>query len=299
MLKILVTGSNGLLGQKLIAQLLSTPGVHPVATARKPLAQGPEVEFHLLDVTLENHVHQVIGSVKPDVVIHTAAMTNVDHCEKDQVACWLSNVTAVQHLVSACNAHQFYLIHLSTDFIFDGTEGPLDETAVPHPVNYYGKSKLAAEQHIQQFAHHWCILRTILVYGVTPDMSRSNLVLWVKKSLEEKKTISVVNDQFRTPTLAEDLANGCTLAALKKATGIFNISGKDLLTLYDMAVQTAQYFGLDASLIQPTDSIRFTQPAVRPLRTGFSIEKARQHLGYEPHSFQEGLALLAQQLRLR
>ncbi|MBX2962273.1 MAG: SDR family oxidoreductase [Cyclobacteriaceae bacterium] len=297
-MKILVTGANGLLGQKLILLLQQQADVQLIATAQRPssihLNKG---EFHLLDISNHERVNEIIGSAKPDVVINTAAMTNVDRCETEQDACWKANVTSVQYLVEACEQHHAHLIHVSTDFIFDGTEGPLDETAKPDPVNFYGKSKLAAEEILQQSNISWCILRTVLVYGVSADMSRSNIVLWVKKSLEEGKQIQVVNDQWRTPTLAEDLAMGCWLTAQKKATGIFHISGKDFLSPFDIAVQTADFFKLDTSLIKPTDSNHFKQPAKRPLKTGFIIKKAQEQLGYKPHSFREGLALLNTQLK--
>jgi dTDP-4-dehydrorhamnose reductase len=170
---------------------------------------------------------------------------------------------------------------------------------VPNPVNYYGESKLAAEKAIINSTISWAILRTVLVFGVTPDMSRSNIVLWVKKSLEEGKTIHVVNDQWRTPTLAEDLAMGCFLAAQKKATGIYHISGEEMITPYEIAKQTAEYFNLDKSLIKLTDSKQFRQPAARPPKTGFIISKAKKELGYQPHTFKEGLAVLASQLKSR
>lgn len=208
----------------------------------------------------------------------------------------LHNATAVEYIVEACQTHQVHLVHVSTDFIFDGSAGPLDETAEPKPVNFYGESKLAAEKIIQRSNISWSILRTVLVYGITNNMSRSNIVLWVKKSLEEGKTISVVSDQWRTPTLAEDLAMGCYLAAAKKATGVFHISGKDFITPYDIAVKTAEFFKLDKALIKPTNSEQFKQPARRPLKTGFIIEKAKKELGYEPHSFLEGLDILAKQI---
>jgi dTDP-4-dehydrorhamnose reductase len=296
-MRILVTGANGLLGNKLVSLLETKPEVHLIATARSPLTHPLlRGEFHLLDITHQEQVRSVIEHTKPDVIIHTAAMTQVDACETARDACWLNNVTAIDYIIEPCKKVNARLIHISTDFIFDGTQGPLDETAVPNPVNYYGESKLAAEKIIQSSTIDWCILRTVLVYGVTHDMSRSNIVLWVKKSLEEGKKISVVNDQWRTPTLAEDLAMGCWLAAQHKATGIFNISGKDFMSPHDIAVQTAQFFKLDASLIEATDSNHFKQPAQRPLRTGFIIDKATSELNYRPHSFQEGLAVLAHQI---
>ena len=296
-MRILVTGANGLLGQKLVALLLQDKNIHLIATARNPpvttLTRG---EFHALDTTNKEQVESVVNKTRPDVIINTAAMTQVDDCEKDHEACIANNVTAVDNLIGACKQINAHLIHLSTDFIFDGTQGPLDELAEPHPVNFYGESKLAAEKLVRFSDLNWSILRTVLVYGVVPDMSRSNIVLWVKKSLEDGKKISVVNDQWRTPTLAEDLAMGCYLAATKKAKGIYNISGKDFLSPYDIAVQTANFFKLDSSLINATDSNQFKQPARRPLKTGFIIDKAKKELGYEPHSFLEGLAIMAKQL---
>jgi dTDP-4-dehydrorhamnose reductase len=249
-----------------------------------------------MDISDRDNVESVIRLTKPEVIINTAAMTQVDDCETQREACWKANVTAVENLVRCCHALHIHLVHVSTDFIFDGSHGPLDEDAVPRPVNYYGESKLAAEQVILKSSISWSILRTVLVFGITQDMSRSNIVLWVKKSLEQKKNIQVVNDQWRTPTLAEDLAMGCALAAKKRARGVFNISGKDFLTPYDIAVRTAEFFKLDKSLINPTDSSKFVQPAKRPPRTGFIIDKARKELGYEPRSFEEGLAILAKQI---
>ena len=296
-MKILITGSNGLLGQKLTELLEKDQTVELIATAARPSALPiTSGKFQLLDITDPNAVDDVFDQYKPEVIINTAAMTQVDHCETQREACWKSNVEAVGNLVRAARRNNAHLIHVSTDFIFDGTQEMLDETAVPNPVNFYGESKLAGEQVIRESDISWCIIRTVLVFGVTKDMSRSNIVLWVKNSLEQGKTIQVVNDQWRTPTLAEDLALGCYLAAKKKAKGVYNISGKDYLSAYDIAMRTAEFFKLDKSLIKETDSTRFTQPARRPPRTGFIIDKARRDLKYEPHSFEEGLGVMAAQL---
>ena len=296
-MKILVTGSNGLLGQKLAGLLMEDESVHPVLTSRGKLNfPVHRSEYWSLDITQQDNVDRVLNECKPDVVINTAAMTLVDQCETQQEACWTSNVHAVENLIAACKTTGAHLIHVSTDFIFDGSSGPLDETAKPNPVNYYGKSKAAAEQLLIDSQISWCILRTVLVYGITHDLARTNIVLWVKENLEQGKTIRVVNDQWRTPTLAEDLAQGCYLAARKKAKGIFHISGKDFVTPYDIAVKTAKFFNLDSALILPTNSTEFTQTAQRPLRTGFVIDKARKQLGFEPHSFEEGLKILSQQI---
>lgn len=297
--KVLITGSNGLLGQKLAHLLVHQTEVDVVATSRgeNKLAQIlPTLRFVPLDVTDDRQVEQVIARERPTHLIHTAAMTQVDDCEQDRAGCWRLNVEAVRYLVQACEQYQVHLIHLSTDFIFDGQEGPYDEEAEPNPISYYGESKLAAEVLVRQSTCKWAILRTVLVFGVALDYGRSNIVLWVKNSLEAHQRIRVVNDQFRTPTLAEDLAMGCWLAVQQDAEGIYHISGNELLTPYDMALLVAEYFRLDASLIEEVDASSFSQQALRPPRTGFDISKAERDLGYSPHSFMEGLALVARQL---
>lgn len=297
--KILITGSNGLLGQKLVQLLVHNAAIDLIGTSRGPnkLAQVvPELHFISLDVTEQQQVEKVLAVERPTHVIHTAAMTNVDECELKQEACWKLNVTAVQYLVQACEKYQIHLVHLSTDFVFDGEAGPYDEEAQPNPISYYGQSKLAAEQLLQQSKIKWTILRTVLVYGVAHDYGRTNIVLWVKSSLEAHKTIQVVTDQFRTPTLAEDLAMGCWLVVQHDATGIYHLSSRQTLTPYQMAVQVADYFNLNKSFIIEADAATFSQPAQRPPRTGFDISKAEKALGFKPHTFTEGIAVVASQL---
>ncbi|MBC6696887.1 SDR family oxidoreductase [Hymenobacter puniceus] len=297
-MRILVTGSNGLLGQKLVQLLSVQPGLTLIATARNSnrLAElYPQVRFVPLDVTDAAQVTAVLAQEQPTHLIHTAAMTNVDECELNREACWQQNVTAVEHLVAACEKHQIHLTHLSTDFVFSGEAGPLSEEAEPAPVNYYGASKVAAERVVQASHTPWAIVRTVLVYGVAHDYSRTNIVLWVRDSLQARKPIKVVNDQFRTPTLAEDLAQACWLVAQHHATGIYHISSDEMLTPYQMALRVADYFQLDAALIEKVDASSFSQPAKRPLRTGFIIDKARRELKYQPHTFEEGIAEVARQ----
>lgn len=299
MKKILLTGSNGLLGQKLVSLLSNKPDIQLFASAkgnnRLPFHDG--YTYLALDVTNEKEVQTTFDNIKPDVVIHTAAMTNVDQCETEKELCTVMNVEAVKYLVNACQKNDTFLIHLSTDFIFDGLAGPYDENAMPNPISFYGESKLAAEKVIIASKIKWAIARTVLVYGIVADMSRTNIILWVKKSLENGKKINVVTDQFRTPTLAEDLAIGCWQIAENESVGIFNISGKDLLTPYEMAIKTADYFGLDKTLITQADSSTFSQPAKRPPRTGFIIDKATSLIGYKPHSFDEGIKIVAEQFQ--
>jgi dTDP-4-dehydrorhamnose reductase len=298
-MKVIVTGSNGLLGQKLISLLQNEDGVEVYGLARGANRfHGGNFNYHETDLTSKEDVLARFQAIKPDAVIHTAAMTQVDACEQNPYDCMLQNVEVVKNIVLACEQHGTFLTHLSTDFIFDGKNGPYKEEDDANPLSVYGQSKWEAEQWIiNNCTSPWAIARTILVYGVVADMSRSNIVLWVKKSLEEGKSIKLINDQWRMPTLAEDLAMGCWLMTKKRAQGVFHISGPDLLNPYQMSLQVAEAFGLDASLITETDGSVFSQPAKRPPKTGFILDKARKELGYQPHSFQAGLALVKKQLQ--
>ncbi|UXP33646.1 SDR family oxidoreductase [Reichenbachiella agarivorans] len=298
-MKILITGANGLLGQKLV-QLLLDNNETIIATShgesRLDYLQGDFI-YEKMDIREADQVMGVMSKYSPDVVVNTAAMTNVDQCETEKEECIRLNVDSVRHLVKACKQTGAFLIHLSTDFIFDGTSGPYLETDEANPLSYYGESKLDAEKIVEASTIDWAILRTVLVYGITPGMSRSNIILWVKNSLEQGKELKIVDDQWRTPTLAEDLAMGCYLAAQQRAKGIFNISGKDMLTPYDMAMKTCDYFDLDRSLITKVDGSMFSQPAKRPPKTGFVLDKARNVLGFEPVSFDEGIKILDLQIK--
>jgi dTDP-4-dehydrorhamnose reductase len=298
-MKILITGSNGLLGQKLLKLLLQQESVKVLASSLGPnrsLFDNHAYDYFDLDITDEKSVGQLIQDQQPEVVINTAAMTQVDLCETEKQKCWKLNVLAVENLARACADQGSFLVHLSTDFIFDGKKGPYLESDSPNPISYYGESKLASEEIVHQSGASASILRTVLVFGYEPSISRSNIILWVKKSLEEGKSINVVTDQWRTPTLAEDLAMGCWLSAQKKQSGIFNISGEEMMTPYDMAIQTADCFGLNRSLIRPVDGTVFSQAAKRPPKTGFILDKAKEILNYQPTPFKEGLKLVKQQL---
>ncbi|MCF8459438.1 MAG: SDR family oxidoreductase [Flavobacteriales bacterium] len=298
MKKILVTGSNGLLGQKIVYKLKDRADVELIATARgeNRLLNQNGYAFYSLNIEDQSNVDEVIDKVKPDYIIHTAAMTQVDDCELDHAACDRANVQAVQYIVDAAERNKCHLIHISTDFIFNGKEGPYDEEGIADPLSYYGKAKWKGELIVQQSRLKWAILRTVLVYGIVDNMSRSNIVLWAKGALEKGNPINVVDDQFRSPTLAEDLADGCILAVDKNATGIYNISGKDQYSIIDLVRTVADYYGLDKSLINPVSSSTLNQAAKRPPITGFILDKARRELGYNPHSFVDGIALIEKQL---
>ena len=298
MKKILITGSNGLLGQKLIDLYLKNNDVKLIATARGinryPIDEG--YEYAIMDITSFEQVQEVIKKYKPHCIINTAAMTNVDQCEEDMVGAENLNINAVSHLIDAANQVDAHFIQLSTDFIFDGKAGPYKEDDEPNPLSFYGKTKLEAEKIIRAKSNKWSIIRTILVYGIVHDMSRSNIVLWAKNALEKGQPFKIVDDQFRSPTLAEDLAIGCQLVEQKEAEGIYNISGKDQMSIVSLVERVADYFQLDKTSIERVSSSTLNQPAKRPPITGFNLDKSVKQLGYNPHSFEEGIELLMRQL---
>lgn len=296
---VLVTGSNGLLGQKLTEKILNEGRVKLIATSkgvnRYPVTSG--YEYAELDILNNQQVKEVVEKYRPDAIIHTAAMTNVDVCEANKELCHQLNVDAVQNLISLCETHKIQFVHLSTDFVFDGADGPYTEEDAVNPLGYYGESKVLAEELIKASKANWAILRTILVYGITNDMSRSNIVLWAKGALEKGLPINVVNDQWRMPTLAEDLSEACLLAVEKDAQGIYNVSGKDYMSIADLVRKVADYWALDKTIISEISSESLNQTAKRPVRTGFILDKTIKDLNYKPHSFDEGLAIVDEQMK--
>ncbi|WP_432712667.1 SDR family oxidoreductase [Pedobacter sp.] len=295
---ILVTGSNGLLGQKITENIISKKQFILIATSKgaNRFLPHPEYIYEPMDILDPENVKAVVEKYKPDAIIHTAAMTNVDTCEANKEQAYALNVTAVQTLVSVCEEWQVQLIHLSTDFVFDGAAGPYDELAATNPLSYYGETKVQAEELVKKASCPWVIVRTILVYGILADMSRSNIVLWAKGALEKGEPINIVNDQWRMPTLAEDLAEACLLAVAKNARGIYHVSGKDMMSIVELVKRVAAYFNLDTSLIREVSSESLNQTARRPKKTGFILDKTIVDLDYQPHGFEEGIALLEQQI---
>jgi dTDP-4-dehydrorhamnose reductase len=292
-MKILITGSNGLVGQHLI-RLLVEEGkfeIHALGKGDSRLSYGKSsgVTYHAVDLVNFKKTEQMLDKIAPHIIVHAAAMSQPNECAALPDQCWKVNVGATRSLLRAAERNKSYFIYISTDFVFDGEEGPYDESALPNPVNLYGESKLLAEEIVQCSKLHWCIIRTVLVYGNKVPGGRSNFVLWVKDKLEQEEKIKVVNDQVRTPTYVDDLAKGILLAMMKHATGIYHISGKDTCTPYELACMVADIMRKDKRLIEPVDASVFQEPARRPPKTGFIITKATKELGYVPQSLSEAL----------
>ncbi len=298
-MKFLITGSNGLLGQKILKKLKEDASVVLIATSKgeNRVSNIEGYIYRSLDITDYKEVSKILNEESPDVVINTAAMTNVDLCEEENKACTALNVHAVSYLADACLSCDAHLIHISTDFIFDGEDGPYKEDDKPNPLSYYGLSKLKSEEILYNHNVRWTILRTIIVFGVGENLSKSNIVLWAKEALEKGEQLNIIDDQYRAPTLAEDLAQACIFAAKKKTYGIFHTSGKDIMSIYEMIERIAKYYGKTTENLNRISTSTLNQKAKRPPRTGFILEKAKKMMDYNPKSFEESLSIINKQLQ--
>ncbi|MBI1781244.1 MAG: SDR family oxidoreductase [Sphingobacteriales bacterium] len=291
MKKILITGTNGMLGKVLVKQLLEK-GFYVIGTSRgecKIVCNSEKFKYYEVDITDYFQLHDVLFDERPEVVIHAAAMTQADECELNKDKCWNVNQHGTVHALVGAKMYSSFLIYVSTDFVFDGEKGMYKEEDECRPVNWYGHCKLAGESVIKDAEIPWSIVRTCLVYGEKTSGGRDNIITWADGKLSKHEKIKVVDDQVRTPTYIGDLAKGIISIIEKKATGIYHLSGKDVLTPYQMAKAVAKYKSYDESLIERVTADTFTQPAKRPAKTGFVIDKAINELGYDPISFAEGI----------
>ena len=295
--RILITGSNGMLGQRAVQFYSSKENVELLATSVEEKSVVDSVEYIPSDIKNRDEIKKVIHDYYPDFIIHTAAFTNVDLSEKLREDAWKINVKGVEYIAEAARAIDAHIIHISTDYIFDGKDGPYSENAKPNPVGYYGRTKLASENALKISGTFFTILRTNVLYGIALN-SRPDFVRWVINSLNKKENIKIVKDQINNPAFIDDLVQGINKIIDFKKTGTYNIGGKEFLSRYDFTLQIAEYFNLDKKLITPITTEELKQPARRPLNSGLIILKAETELGYKPHTIIESLAAMKKELDL-
>lgn len=298
MKRILICGANGLLGQRLSLMLCTQNDYEVLNTSveRSYVYDNKLFDYNQLDITNRSDVKSLISSFQPNVILNAAAVTNVDWCESHREETWKVNVTAVENLAEASRKVGAQLIHVSTDYVFDGKNGPYDETAIPNPLGYYGKTKLASENAILSASIRYTIARTIVLYGSGIGV-KTNFALWVINSLKAGKQITVVDDQLGNPTFVGDLAMAIIKAFELKREGIFHVGGGDQLSRYDFAIQAAKVFNLDASLIKRIKTSDLVQASPRPMVSGFITLKAETQLGMHFLTVKEGLTLLKHELQ--
>lgn len=298
-MKILITGSNGLLGQKLVKRCIKH-SISFAATSKGLNRNSNCPESLYYSVNLENHVEIVdlINEVHPDAIIHTAAITNVDYCEDHPEECHRVNVESVRTLFEIARKQNIHFQLLSTDFVFNGEKGNYSEIDEVNPLSIYAKSKVDAEHILLNSDYdNWSIARTIIVYGTGENLSRSNMILWALSALPEGQQMNLVNDQFRAPTWADDLAYGCVEIVLRKEKGIFHLAGPETLSVSEIVRRIAKHIRADISLINEISSSTLNQAARRPPKTGFDLSKANAKLNYHPKTLEATIDILLEELK--
>ncbi len=289
-MRVLITGCHGLLGQKVLKVFLRSTSAEILATAKEPrtFLDLKGFDYTMLDITNRSDVKNLVVYFHPDVIVNTAAYTNVDGCELNRELAWRVNVEGVRNLVHSARRVDAKLIHISTDYIFDGKNGPYDENAVPNPINYYGRTKLASENEIKIGGIRFAILRTNVLYGVGRNV-KNNFALWLYNKLSSGERIKVVTDQIGNPTYVDDLAFAILKVVEFDKEGIYNVGGRDLVSRYDFALKLAEIFGFDPELIIPVRTSELNQIAPRPLKSGLITLKSEAELGLKPYGVEDGI----------
>ncbi len=294
--RILITGANGMLGQRVIYFYKEIENIQMQTTSveESPVFSG--VDYISCDLAKREKIKKIVSDFCPDFIINTAAFTNVDLCEKEKETAWKINVKGVEYLAEAARIIDAHLIHISSDYIFDGADGPYSENAKPNPLGYYGRTKLASENALKISGAINTILRTNVLYGIAD--SRPDFVRWVVKNVREGKQINIVTDQVNNPTFIDDLVQAINEVIEFRKQGIYNIGGREFLTRFEFTRIIADFFTLDINLIKPILTEELNQPAKRPLKSGLLTLKAETELGYKPHTIGEALTIMKRELKL-
>jgi dTDP-4-dehydrorhamnose reductase len=285
---IFITGANGLLGQKLCRDFSSSYKIITTDLQPDNLVSFPNLSYETLDITDRRSLEFHVRFYKPKVVINAAAYSDVDGCETNQTQAWAANVGGVKNLARACQKHGAKLVHLSTDYIFDGENGPYSEDDPPHPVSFYGETKLESEKVVQESGIDFIIVRTNVLYGFGKNVKK-NFLLWLLEKLSAGEKLNIVDDQLNNPTLADNLSE-CILEMVERnLSGIFHIGGAEYLSRYDFALKVADVFGFKEAEITPIKTDSLKQKAKRPSKGGLKILKAQGILKTRLLNMKEGL----------
>jgi len=284
--RVLVFGSNGLLGQKVAELLVRGTSASVTLSSFEPApVRPPEPAAYVqADITSRKEVRQVVARAEPDVIVNCAAITDVDACETERETAWKVNVGGLEHMIEAARRTDALIVHVSSDYVFDGKSGPYTEEDRPEPLSYYGKTKLAGENALRASGMKYLIARTMVLYGFAPGVKQKGTA------------VRIVDDQVGNPTLADDLAYGLLRGIELGRTGIYNIAGRDIVSRHEFAVRIARAFGLDPALIAPVKTAQLRQAAHRPLKSGLITLKAEVELGIHPSTIEQGLAVLKNQI---
>jgi dTDP-4-dehydrorhamnose reductase len=296
--KIFITGANGLLGQKVV-KLCQKKDIDFLATSSGS-NRNPELaakNYQKIDITDKEKLLQSLDSYKPNCIINTAAMTNVDLCKSLIEECYEINTHSVKSMLDWSSKNEAHLIQISTDFIFDGKKDEYFEVDQPNPISVYGDAKNKAEDYLLSSNYkNWSVLRTSVVYGVAHNLKRSNIVLWARSELLRNRTVKIVDDQFRAPTWADDLAFATLASFENKGFGVFNTVGSECMSMHAFVSRMAKYYKQPQELVIKIKSDELQQVANRPLKTCLNTNKAKNEFNYSPISIEESLMILEKEL---
>jgi dTDP-4-dehydrorhamnose reductase len=288
-MRVLITGSNGLLGQKLVKTFSSNHQTAGIDLKTESFITAPHFSYQNISISEKGKLTELFTSFKPEAVINAGAYTDVDGCESNKEKAWEVNVEGVKNLIPLCKKHKARLVQLSTDYIFDGKNGPYSEEDTPNPKGYYGLTKLKSERAISEGKIDFLIVRTNVLYGKSLGRTH-NFVLWLIQKLKNKEEVKIVTDQYSNPTLADNLAQAIKEATEKNISGILNIAGGEkVFSRYQFALKIAEKFNLDQSLIKKILTSELNLPAPRPLKGGLKIDKAKKLLETELLDVEKGL----------
>jgi len=291
-MRILVTGASGLLGSKLVEILLRKGYVVYAGYSENKPKAGLPVK---LDVSNEGDVERAFDISRPEVVVHAAALTNVDACELKKELAWSINVVGTRNIVKLSKKYSAFMIYISTDYVFKGDKGMYSESDPTEPVNYYGYTKLMGEEEVRLLEEH-CIARTSVIYGSIPAAGKVNFALWVVDKLRKGEKVRALTDQWNSPTLNVNLAEMVVEIAERRLLGTFHLAGATRISRYDFARLIARKFNLDERLIQPIASNEISWIAQRPRDSSLNVEKASRTLKIKPLDIHRSLEILRSEL---
>lgn len=286
---VLVVGASGFLGRALCDR--PCRGLQRISAVRTPHPASEGRDIYRMDITDAAQVASVIGSVRPDWVINAAAETGVDRCEADPARARAVHVEGTRNLIRACEDTGCGLVTISTNYVFDGLEGPYGEADPPNPLSVYGRTKLEAEACALEAGCPSIVVRTAVLYGYR-EGCRPNFVTWALRALARREPIRVVNDEWANPTWVDELAGFLLGLCRQDFRGLIHFAGADYLTRYEMVQRICGRFDLDMDLVTPVTSAELGQQARRPLRAGLKLDRLRALFNPELASFEANLGRL-------
>jgi len=290
-LKVLVTGSAGLVGRQVVKDLSNTHQVFSCYNESKP-EYGDSVKMDL-----KNHemISSTLTEKNPDIVIHLAAMTGVDLCEKEKTSASEINTKSTEIIAKECSKLNSFLVYVSTDYVFDGNLGMYKEDDITNPLGFYGESKLEGEKVVQNFSTNWCIARTSTPFGLHP--TKKSFPMWVIENLQKQKQIDILIDQFTSPTYIPNLSRMLIEISERRITGIIHAAGASKISRYQMASMISDKLNLDGTLLKQISINKMKWVARRPKDSSLDVSRASSILNEKPQKIDQSLNLFIDEMK--